>query len=142
MLYFWGMSGRIRSSFGCKTVKGPVGFCLAFKLVEWPAQTSPPVQHYSSIISYHSSSSNNSNKMPGRRRGQSVPNVYNLHVPVALAAHTSAAQALLVAVIKHLAFSREQCHAPYAQLEKHAQVKRLLLTTDLHLQHKQPYAHA
>jgi len=57
--------------------------------------------------------------MPGRRR---IPNVYNLHVPMDIAAHPSAAQALLGAVIKHLSFSREQCHAPFAQLETHAQV--------------------
>jgi hypothetical protein len=58
--------------------------------------------------------------MPGRRN--KVPNVYNIHVPTEVAAHTQAAHALLAAVIKHLSFAREQCHAPYAQLEVHAKV--------------------
>lgn len=51
-----------------------------------------------------------------------MPNVYNIHVPLEVAAHTQAAHALLAAVIKHLSFAREQCHAPYAQLEVHAKV--------------------
>jgi hypothetical protein len=62
--------------------------------------------------------------MPGRRNR--VPNVYNVHIPVDIAAHAEAAHALLVAVIKHLSYAREQCHAPYTQLELHAKVRQPL----------------
>jgi hypothetical protein len=62
--------------------------------------------------------------MPGRRHR--VPNLYNLHIPVEIAAYTEAAHALLVAVIKHLSYAREQCHAPYTQLELHAKVGQAL----------------
>jgi hypothetical protein len=59
--------------------------------------------------------------MPGRR--SRVPSVYDVHIPVDIAAHPQAAHALLAAVIKHLSYAREQCHAPYTQLEVHAKVR-------------------
>lgn len=49
--------------------------------------------------------------------------MYNVHIPVDIAAHPQAAHALLAAVIKHLSYAREQCHAPYTQLEVHAKVR-------------------
>lgn len=57
-------------------------------------------------------------RMPGRRIR--VPNIYNVHIPVELAVHSDVAHSLLVALIKHLSYAREQCHAPYTQLEVHA----------------------
>lgn len=59
--------------------------------------------------------------MPGRRRKR-APNVYNLEVPLAVAAHSVGAQYLLAAFMKHLVFAREQCHAPFNELENHVQV--------------------
>lgn len=58
--------------------------------------------------------------MPGRRKR--IPNIYNLEVPLAVAAHNVGAQYLLATFIKHLVFAREQCHAPFNELEKHVQV--------------------
>jgi hypothetical protein len=60
--------------------------------------------------------------MPGRRRKR-IPNIYNLEVPLAVAAHSVGAQYLLTAFIKHLVFAREQCHAPFNELENHVQVR-------------------
>jgi hypothetical protein len=60
--------------------------------------------------------------MPGRRRKRD-PNVYNLEIPLAVAAHSCGAQYLLAAFIKHLVFAREQCHAPFNELENHVQVR-------------------
>lgn len=57
--------------------------------------------------------------MPGRRKR--IPNIYNLEVPLAVAAHNVGAQYLLATFIKHLVFAREQCHAPFNELEKHVQ---------------------
>jgi hypothetical protein len=48
--------------------------------------------------------------------------VYNLEVPLAVAAHSCGAHYLLAAFIKHLVFAREQCHAPFNELENHVQV--------------------
>lgn len=59
--------------------------------------------------------------MPGRRAR--VPNVYNVHIPIDIAVNSQGAHALLAAVIKHLSYAREQCHAPYTQLEVHAKVR-------------------
>ncbi|KAF6265591.1 hypothetical protein COO60DRAFT_1456961 [Scenedesmus sp. NREL 46B-D3] len=63
--------------------------------------------------------------MPGRRRKR-APNVYNLEVPLAVAAHSVGAQYLLAAFMKHLVFAREQCHAPFNELENHVQACQAL----------------
>lgn len=76
-------------------------------------------------------------KMPGRRIR--VPNIYNVHIPVELAAHSEVAHSLLVALIKHLSYAREQCHAPYTQLEVHAKASAVargcLTAASLRLSH-------
>jgi hypothetical protein len=66
----------------------------------------------------HATALGTNSRMPGRRIR--VPNIYNVHIPVEVAADSQAAHSLLVALIKHLSYAREQCHAPHAQLEVHA----------------------
>lgn len=63
--------------------------------------------------------------MPGaaRRRRARVPNVYRLGAALPAAQHASGAHALLAGFIQHIAFAREQCHAPFASLQAHAQVR-------------------
>eukprot|EP00879_Flechtneria_rotunda_P012704 GHRR01013266.1.p1 GENE.GHRR01013266.1~~GHRR01013266.1.p1 ORF type:complete len:277 (+),score=85.69 GHRR01013266.1:308-1138(+) len=54
--------------------------------------------------------------MPGLKRR--CPNIYNVHVPLEVAQHSCGAYAIVAAFIKHLAFAREQCHAPLSDLER------------------------
>ncbi|KAF8063796.1 hypothetical protein HT031_003653 [Scenedesmus sp. PABB004] len=61
--------------------------------------------------------------MPAMRR-RAPPAGHTLRLDLPVAASSAGAAALLSAFVQHLAFAREQCHAPFAQLDAHVMACR------------------